>query len=143
MSIPHDYDHTDAERGKSFAHALAQLTTPRARQADLRRDEIAASQFRRRTRTVDRLAYGRGGGRDTDAQRIRWSSQTFADHALLRVHDDGLGLRAAAVNTHHRILCMQASGWGEICCASFGAHNRGSGGPKNTLLNIFNYSRSQ
>jgi hypothetical protein len=62
---------------------------------------------------------------------------------LMSVHDDGFSLGAATIHTHHRILRVQAPAWREICCASFGAHNRGSVGPMNGVLNIFEHFRSR
>ena len=143
VCVSYNVDIANAEGSECFTHALAQLPPPRAGQSDLRRDEIVAPEFRRSARTIDRLAHrGRRPG-NTDAQRIRWTSKTFANHPLIGIHDHRFGLGAPAVDTHHGVRRVQASGWGEICCASVCAHIRGSVGPENTRMNIFDHSRRQ
>ena len=115
-----------------------------AGESDFRGDQISAPQFRHRARAVDRFADGRRRTCDSHSQRIRWSSQAFADHVEVGVHDDGFRLGATAIDTHHRILRVQAFGWRKICVSSFSAHNDSYGGRKQTAqCSVVDYSRGR
>ena len=96
----------------------------------------SASQLRRGARAIDRLANSGGSSRNSDAQGIGWTSQTLANHTLIGVQDDGFGLGPTAIDTHHRVLRVQASSRSKICCSSFSAHSWGSSELENGPFNI-------
>jgi hypothetical protein len=63
---------------KRIAHTSTQLLTARTCQSDFGRNQISSPDVRNFAGLVDRLADRGGGIRDSNAQRIRWACEAFA-----------------------------------------------------------------
>ena len=115
-------DVSNPEGRKRFAHSLTKFPASCPRQTDFSREQIVAADLRHYTRLVDCFTHACGSVGDSHAHWIGWSSATFADDALVRIENDGVGLCATTVNSNYRVLCTQSSGGKEIGCAAVGAH---------------------
>jgi len=85
---------------KRFAHSRPQLDAAGACQSNLRRDKVGPPQFCNFTGPVDCFTNRRRSVRNSDPQRIGWTSKTFANYREVNVQYYSLSLGSAAVDAY-------------------------------------------
>src|SRR5205085_5386503 len=110
VSVRHNLTRVYAKPRQSLLHTLAQISAPDSGESNLRRDYVCALNVSFGAGVIHRFTNCRSGCGDAYAHRVRRSGGAFAQHARALVHDDGVRLRAPAVNPKHKLASMNSMG---------------------------------